>query len=241
MIKVKALLVYILPSVFMLTLPSITLAQQKEACPARIGVIGNDKLSNDAAEIMVDIYTLLDCPVEIVKLPRRRGFVAFNTGEIDGELFRFPVGANNYNRPYVRSDLPLFEISNSLWAAPGSEISSSHPIGYMIGIVWQQNYLRTNSLPKSGHFDIGDLILHYNNGTIDRFLAEDSMINQAIDDGAFKDGNEPVQLTPLMSGPLYHFLGREFTPFMYRLSDYLREHDPFSDLSSDRRVDTQGN
>ena len=110
----------------------------------------------------------------------------------------------------------------------------------MVGIVWQQNYLRINDLPKSGHLDIGDLILHYNNGTIDRFLAEDSMIKQAINEGAFKDGNEPIPLTSSMSGPLYHFLGREFTPFMYRLSDYLREHDPFSELSSEKRIAAQG-
>ena len=122
MIKTKALLIYTLSSIYMLTLPSIAFAQQKEACPARVGMIGNDKLSNDAAQIMKEVYDTLDCPVEIVKLPRKRGFVAFNTGEIDGELFRFPIGANNYNRPYVRSDIPLFEISNSLWAAPGSEI-----------------------------------------------------------------------------------------------------------------------
>ncbi len=216
----------------MLSWSSVAHSQQKEECPVQIGVVSDEKLSNDASEIMVKIYTALGCPIEIVPLPRRRGFMAFNNSRVDGELFRFSVGADNYTRPYIRSDTPLFDITNSLWAAPQSKRQSELPIGYMFGIVWQQNYLKSQKLPKSGHRDIGDLILHYNNGTLDRFLAEDSMVKNAILNGAFEDGNEPVQLEQLMSGPLYHFLGAEFAPFMKRFSAYLIEHKPFVTLSA---------
>lgn len=213
-----------------LMVPSVAFFQQNGECSERISNISNDIIATETAKVMLQVYRELGCLLEIINLPGRRSFSAFKTGEVDGELYRFPIGTKNYTRPFVQSDLPLFEISNSLWAAPGSKRYAERPIGYMIGVAWQEAYLATNNLLKSGHFDIGDLILHYNDGNLDRFLAEDFSIKSAIRAGTFEEGRTPVQLEVLKVGVVYHFLGDKFTPFMQRLSDYLKDHQPFVDV-----------
>lgn len=221
-------LVYAATFAFSLMLSGVAFSQQSSDCPKRIGIMGDDRLASETAEKMAEVYQNLGCPIEIVSLPGRRGFSAFNNGTIDGELYRLPVGAKNYTRSYVQSEAPLFEITNSLWVKPGSKRHSDGPIGYVIGVAWQEAYLESNNLPKSGHRDIGDMIGHYNAGTFDRFLAEDTNIVAAIRDGEFGAENIPVQLEVLNAGPLYHYLATEFAPFMTRFSEYVNAHQPFT-------------
>ncbi|MBO6808499.1 hypothetical protein [Thalassospira sp.] len=221
-------IIQILALGFALLLPSFSYAQPKDECPKRLGIVINDRLSNYIATILSGIYEDLGCPIELIDLPGRRGFVAFNNGRIDGELFRLPVGAAHYTKPYVRSDIPLIAVTSSLWGMPGSKLHSDDTIGYTIGIAWQEDYLNKNMLRKSGHNDVDDIIQHYNSGTFDRFLAEDSTIDLMITEGAFAKDRIPVRIELLEDGPLYHFLAAEFSPFMERFSNYLSEHQPFA-------------
>lgn len=209
-------------------LPGLAHAQQANDCPKQLGSVSNDRLATAVTKVMIDIYEKLGCPIRVETMPGRRGFIAFNEGQVDGEMFRFPVAAQYYSRAFVQSEVPLLEISNSLWAAPGSKLHSDGPTGYVIGLAWQEQYLaNTPDETKSGHRDVDDVISHYNMGTFDRFLAEDETIRLAIANGAFAKGQEPVQLEAVKVGALYHFLGAEFAPFMNRLSQYLTDHPPF--------------
>ncbi len=212
---------------FALMLPNLADAQQKSDCPKRLGIISNDRLSEHVLDNMLEVYRALGCRVDIIDLPGRRGFIAFNSGQIDGEVLRFPIGAKQYTRPFVRSEVPLLEISNSLWGTAGSKRYSDETIGYTIGIAWQEQYLQATMLPNSGHHDIGDVLLHYNTGTFDRFLAEDSTIRRAIRKRTFTKGREPVQIEVLKVGPVYHYLSDEYAAFMKRFSNYIAKHNPF--------------
>lgn len=221
-------LVYAATLALSLMLSGTALSQQNNDCPKRLGVFGDDRLASETAEIMAEVYQNLGCPIEMISLPGRRGFRAFNNGTIDGELYRLPVGAKNYIRSYVQSETPLFEITNSLWVKPDSKHHSDGPIGYIIGVAWQEAYLETNNLPGNGHHDVSDMIWHYNAGIFNRFLAEDTNIIAAIRDGDFGTENVPIQLEVLEVGPLYHFLGAEFSAFMARLSEYVKTYHPFT-------------
>lgn len=203
-------------------------AEQNDHCPKRLGMVSNNMMATTTAKVVTDIYQKLGCPVEMVILPARRGFAAFNEGEIDGELFRAPIGSTHYTRAHVRSEQPMFETSQSLWAAPGTELQADLPVGYLIGIAWQEYYLDRTGLPKSGHLHIADMISHYNNGTITRFLAEDSNTKSAIEHGDFPADRIPVQVETVAIDPLYHFLGAEFADFMARFSEYVKTHHPFT-------------
>jgi hypothetical protein len=210
-------------------LPGIAGAQEAENdCPRRLASVPNDRVASTMVEVIVDIYEKLGCPVEIVNLPGRRGFIAFNQGLVDGEVFRFPVATENYSRPFVQSTVPLVEISNSIWAAPGSKRYSDSLLGYVIGLAWQEKYIADNpAQPASGHLDVADLISHYNMGTFDRFLAEDNTIRLAIQNNSFEKDLEPVQLETVKIGAVYHYLGAEFAPFMQRLSEHIAENPLF--------------
>jgi hypothetical protein len=208
-------------------LPTMAHSQQNGDCPKTLGSVINDRLSNHLASIISDIYETLGCPVEIVDLPGRRGFTAFNNGRIDGELFRLPIGAEHYTRPYIRSEIPLLAVTSSLWGMPGSKVYSDDTIGYMTGIAWQEEYLDKNMLRKSGHNDLDDIVQHYNSGTFDRFLGEDATVELIIAEGAFAKDRSPVRIELLEDGPIHHYLGIEFAPFMAKFSQYLRENNPF--------------
>lgn len=215
-------------SLLVLGLFSPAIAEQEQHCPKRLGMVSNNTMATTTAKVLGDIYQKLGCPIEMVVLPARRGFTAFNVGEIDGELFRAPIGSSHYTRPFVRSELPLFETTQSLWVAPGTELQVDLPIGYLIGVAWQEYYLDRTGMPKSGHLHIADMVDHYNNGLITRFLAEDSNIQSAIERGDFAADRIPVQVETVAIDPLYHFLGAEFADFMKRFSDYVNTHHPFN-------------
>ena len=196
-------------------------------CPERLGVVNDSRISLKILGIMRKVYQNLGCPITIEYLPGRRGLVAFNAGHVDGELFRVPAGAKKYTRSFVQSAVPLMNVSSSLWGNPGSTLYSDAPIGHTIGIVWEEDFLSQYRLPKSGHLNDADLIHHYNAGTFDRFIAEDSTIRSAIAEGAFAKDRIPVQIEVLQVAQVYHYLAAEYAPFMERLSDYLEHNNPF--------------
>jgi len=209
-------------------------AESTDACPKRLGMAANNEMTQQTAKVLLDIYAKLGCRVTLVKLPSRRSYVAFNKGNIDGEIFRTPLAASHYTRAHIRSEHPLFEVSQSLWVKPGSEDQSDNPVGFLMGIAWQEDYLSRTGLPKSGHRHMSDLIDHYNKGVISQFLAADTNVIAAIENGDFH-GSAPERKSTIVIDPLYHFLGAEYELFMKRFSDYIVKHDPFGHNRSMQR------
>lgn len=62
-------------------------AESTDACPKRLGMAANNEMTQQTAKFCL-IYAKLGCRVTLVKLPSRRSYVAFNKGNIDGEIFR---------------------------------------------------------------------------------------------------------------------------------------------------------
>lgn len=223
----RAIKVLFLGFGLLLVLPATGHTTPPSDCPQRLGVVSNSDISQKVLSVMRIVYQQLGCPLKIEYLPGRRGFVAFDAGDIDGELFRVADGAKKYKRTFVQSAVPLMEVSISLWGEPGSTLYSDDPIGHTLGVIWEENFLEKHQLPKSGHRDENDLIEHYNAGTFNRFISEDSNIRTAIEDGDFTQDRIPVQIEVLQLVPIYHYLAAEYAPFMQRLSDYLKRNTPF--------------
>ena len=217
---------------FALSQPIQVQAQQETDCPKRIGALGENFLSTHAIKIIKDVYQKLGCTLQVLLFPGRRSFVQFNSGAVDGELYRLPIGTINYTRPYVASEVPLFTITNSLWEAPAITNESAASIGYTMGVSWQKIFLDTHQIPGIAYRNGTDLINDYHKGHVTRFLAEDSNVRASIAAGMFKDNNIPIRKEVIKTGGLSHYLGAEFTPFMKRFSAYLIAHKPFAQFDS---------
>jgi hypothetical protein len=199
-------------------------------CPGKIAYVENEPLSQKSLLVLDAIYTELGCDLQAVQLPGRRGPVHFNRGLVDGELHRAIPAEHNYSRSFVRSSVPLLEISNRLWRNP-DDTDPRTPIAFTLGVAWQEQYVKADEL-KTGvtHKPImfnDDKYLGYAKGRITRMLSADTNINDMIDTGILGDTPRPVIEETISTLPLYHYLGAEFAPFMERFSALVSKTDPF--------------
>ncbi len=197
-------------------------------CPKTIAGIPNDALNMAATKVLQSLYVKLGCDVDFVKLPGRRGINHFNTGLIDGEVYRLRLAEAHYERPFIRSKQPLFVLANSLWVNPELKGNERHLIGYLLGVVWQENYMKT----RGGRAFPDEIQMHdaYNKGTIKGFLASDFGTVARLKRNAFSPPPEREEV--LLKAPLYHYLGEEFTPIMNRLERLLAS-DPFENIGNE--------
>jgi len=195
-------------------------------CPKKIAVIANDDITAASTKILETLYRELGCPAEFIALPARRGIRDFNHRLVDGELYRLRQAERLYDRPFARSQLPLFMLSNSLWRNPAVKEDGRHPIGYVLGVVWQENYMKTRK-GKVFH-DSDSLVRAYNEARVGGMLYADFAMAALVRDNHIYP--EPVRGEVLLEAPLYHYLGKEFEPFMKRLSELLKRQ-PFSNIS----------
>ena len=145
---------------------------------------------------------------------------------MDGEVFRLKQAEKLYERPFVRSSAPLFILSNSLWLHPLDKDDDRKPIGYLLGVVWQENYMKTRE--GKAYHDSAKLVEAYNAGRLRGFLFADFSLENLIRRKALSP--PPVRGKVLLEAPLYHYLLKELTPFMDRFSELLKR-DPFRDIS----------
>ncbi|WP_417804208.1 hypothetical protein [Thalassospira lucentensis] len=216
----------------LLICPTIAAAQTADDCPSTLASVSNDIDINPAPQIFTEIYEKLGCQVEIVELPTRRSVYAFNHSTVDGELLRREIVERFYTRPLVRSETPVYTFANSLWVAPARAPDPNAPIGYVLGAVWQEGYIKDRNLTGLSFRNIGEMFDKFSNGEISRFIAADSTVHQAIAAGVFHKGVYPTKLEALQSGKLYHYLGAEFAPFMQRFSAFIATNETFPDLSN---------
>ncbi|MBC07288.1 hypothetical protein [Thalassospira sp.] len=203
---------------------------QDYLCPQKIAYVENEPMSQKAIVILQKVYADLGCPLQAVKLPGRRGPLHFNEGLVDGELLRAIPAEKNYARAFVRSSVPLREISNRLWRNPNDDDPQT-PIAFTLGVAWQEKFAKTNT-DKTGvankpmMFNT-ELYEAYANGRITRFLAADTNIDDMIAKGILGSTPAPVIEETVSVLPLYHYLGAEYAPFMTKFSELVAKTDPF--------------
>lgn len=192
----------------LLMLPAMATAAQPLQCPQKIAFIANDAALRRQADDMKALYARIGCPdVAFVGLPGRRGVVAFNTGEVQGELMRLQGVEPEYTRPFLRVAHPIVNMTGRLWARSPDQADAG-PLGFVLGVVWQERQVPVQG-GGLGYPSQAEMLQAFSGGLIDRFLAEDTVVNAALREGRL--AARPAHAgQPLVSAGLHHYLGIEF-------------------------------
>jgi hypothetical protein len=192
----------------LLMLPGLAHAAQPLQCPQKIAFIANDAALRRQADDMKALYARIGCPdVAFVGLPGRRGVVAFNTGEVQGELMRLQGVEPEYTRPFLRVSRPIVNMTGRLWARSPDQADVG-PLGFILGVVWQERQVPVQG-GGLGYPSQIEMLQAFSVGLIDRFLAEDTVVNAALREGRL--AARPAHAgQPLVSTGLHHYLGIEF-------------------------------
>lgn len=211
----------------LLSISSVAFAEEKKNdCPRRVASIGESVLADTGERILQGVYKALGCDVFVEALPGRRALAAFNNSSVDGELYRLRIAESKYTRSFVRSETPIFTISNSLWAHPNKDLATQLPIGYVRGILWQEKYMDES---RGKIFNsVEEVFLAFDNGEIGAFLSADFSVASYQSEKGFQI--IPVRSEKINIVSLYHYLGAEFAPFMKRFSKFISVHSSFSEL-----------
>ncbi len=190
----------------MVSLPAV--AAEPLRCPQKIAFIDNDAALLRQARDLKALYARIGCPdVAFVGLPGRRGVVAFNSGEVQGELMRLAGVELEYTRPFLRVAPPLVTMTGRLWARD-PEQAASGPVGFVLGVIWQERQVPVQG-GGQGYPSQVELLQAYNGGLIDRFLAEDTVVAAAVREGRLS-ARPAAAGQPLVTAGLHHYLGVEF-------------------------------
>ena len=202
-------------------------AKDELLCPPSIASIEGNHFSNGIIPILSQIYERIGCSLKLNPLPGRRGIHYFNTGKVDGEVVRFEIVEEKFERPFIRSEVPLLILTGSLWRHPDHLDSTESPVGYAIGALWQEEFAKTHNTKS---FDTTIEVLQaYNSGAISSFVALDVSI-VLMGEGELVP--PPVRIETIHENAAYHYLAEEFTPFMNLLSEELKKSDPFMVLKN---------
>lgn len=194
-------------------------------CPEKIAAIDGD-MSRKAAGILATLYKKLGCPVKVMFLPGRRGLMQFNNAKVDGELNRHAIIESKYKRPFVRSAVPMLHMVNGLWSRPAPLGKRTKPIGYALGIAWQDEYAADRPNQKFiAYRRAVQVIEAYNRGEIDKFVSIKQVI--AINRARGTISPVPVLEKRISRLPLHHYLDKKYAAFMADFSEALRRDNPF--------------
>lgn len=195
-------------------------------CPARVGYLEGNALTQLVQPIMKDIYQDLGCTTRFVKMPGRRSLISFNKKDIDAELMRLPLVEEKYTVAFIRSSRPIFQLYSYLWINPDEERVKHLPYGYVKGTLWQERYAQGKEF--AAFYNTQNLLRAYNAQQIAGFLASGTAIKKKIHNNALHP--VPVPLIEANRAPLYHYLHDDLKPFVLRLDSYLEEYTPFAQL-----------
>ncbi len=210
--------------VILLCLVRIPAQAEDYQCPKKVTSILQNTFSIEVSSVLRRVYQELGCETRFIPRPGKRALMEFNSGKYDGETMRLTIAEKSYSIDFVRSEEPLLNFTGSHWVSPNLNNQKKRPMGYVRGILWQEKQAKgKNSVAFNGN---PQLFAAYNSGSIHSLIAADYTIINAIKSGQFE--TPPVRQEEVFSAPLYHYLAKEFTPFMKTLSAYLKEHDVFS-------------
>ncbi|MBT4890274.1 MAG: hypothetical protein HON65_12050 [Rhodospirillales bacterium] len=212
--------------ILLLSLNREAVAQEPMTCPDKIAMIENYVLAQLTVSILSEIYEDAGCKPEFVEYPGRRGVFYFNKGDVDGEIFRLKIIEKSYERNFVRSSVPLFSVTNSVWHHTNNANPERHIYGYVIGIKWQENYAVGKDM--IGFESYEKMYAAYHNNQLTGFLGTDVVVINAIQ----KDELSPVPIVAenLFEAPLFHYLGYEYTPLMGHISELIVSGNYFSEI-----------
>ena len=206
---------------FLLSLQSV--ADEHAQCPETLAIIQDDPLVEATFESFKALYLQLGCNTKFRELPGRRGILYFNKRIVDGEFFRLPLVEVEYSRPFARSATPLFYISNSLWFHPDQKVRERLPLGYALGVVWQELYMKNrDGMAFYSTFEMYDA---YQKGLISGFFDSSNPTKSQF-------ANVDLQPVPILGElisklPLFHYLGVEHKEFMEKVSELLKTENPY--------------
>ncbi len=138
---------------------------------------------------------------------------------------RLEKAEKSYVRPFVRSSVPLFLLGSSLWQHPDQD-KESLPIGYTLGVVWQEDYMKGKRGLKFNNAN--ELLDAYNAGRLSGILIADLSVFKLVKEKKLYP--RPIKKQTISTAPLYHYLGAEYAPFMDRLSNLLKSKNHFSEI-----------
>ncbi|MEH6472630.1 MAG: hypothetical protein V7752_15405 [Halopseudomonas sp.] len=210
-----------------LLLPLESVADEPVSCPETLAVIQDDTLVAVTLEAFKKLYLQLGCSPKLSELPGRRGVVYFNKHLVDGEFFRLSRVEASYTRAFVRSATPLFQLSNSLWLHPDPTVRERYPIGYILGVIWQEQYMKDRD--GASFASAIEMFNAYRRGHIAGFLASDNSVTTLVAKGDLLPA--PILEKNLLRAPVYHYLGSEHTEFMAKVSELLAQENPFEPAS----------
>ncbi|MBL6946842.1 MAG: hypothetical protein ISR47_09395 [Rhodospirillales bacterium] len=218
----------VIPLLFMPVSGALAKSPMDFVCPKRISQAVSSLKSNVIDQAVRDIYKQLGCATEFVRLPPRRAIAEFNKGLIDGEVLRLDVVEEHYTVEFVRSATPLVFMSNSLWVHPDENVRRSRPLGYVMGVIWQEQFMKG----KNGisFYNRESTLNAYNNGVISGFPIGDVTISLKIKRGELIP--PPVSIEPVFSAPLFHYVHRDYSDFMAVFSDFLLKNKPFANIEA---------
>ncbi len=196
-------------------------------CPGAIAGLEGSELSSDGALILAEIYKKLGCTLTVKYLPGRRAVRHFNESLVDGEMFRHSIIEKKYSRAFVRSSVPITNMVNALWVHPSSEVNK--PVGIILGVAWQENFVPDTATGKRVkhsrfHTDL-QVVEAYNRGYISGFLATEQWVDTLRRENRLNP--MPVLKKTILSIPIYHYVGVDFSAFMADFSNELKLNAPF--------------
>jgi len=205
-------------------LPKLSHSQESVNCPRKVALLASETLTATTSETLKQIYKELGCHSEFIEVPGRRGIRSFNKHLVDGEFFRLKIAEKAYKREFVRSTTPLFTLYNSIWFHPDPVIREKYPQGYLLGIVWHEEYMKDRQ--GIAFHDAKSMFQTYSNGRLSGFLSSRQTVQAMVKSG--KLSPTPIMEHVIISAPLYHYLGAEYASFMTQFSELIRVKDPFS-------------
>jgi hypothetical protein len=211
---------------FILLASPVSAAEISYKCPQRIASNDSNQISIYTLNIIEQIYRKLGCATEFVSLPLKRGIFYFNSGKVDGEVLRAELAEKYYKVPFARSTVPIFTLTNAVWSHPDASIQAQRPIGYVLGIVWHEAYIKGKK-GKKFHSE-AEMYDAYNQGNLGGFLDSDFIAKKEIRENQITPA--PVRTEIIEELPVYHYTHKEFADFMAAFSHYIEAQHPFNQL-----------
>ncbi|QDG75887.1 ABC transporter substrate-binding protein [Labrenzia sp. PHM005] len=190
-------------------------------CPPIIAAISDAELNAVIIPKTEALYRQLGCELKLTKLPGRRGIVEFNSGRVDGELFRIPIIEKLYQVPFVRSQFPLLEVQQGVWIKAGRTLKQRSLIGYVIGRRWQEEFAEDHHdkyrfVKYSG---TAEMRTDYRVGRLDGFLSSSPTIETLMESNKLSELPELALKTKVVS--LHHYVHETYEPFMAKFNKLL--------------------
>lgn len=188
-------------------------SEARLACPREISFIEKLPIAETVLDLLRSLYAEIGCDTQFTAYPGRRSVLMFNAGKIDGQFARLPIIEADYRRAFLRSALPVNEARAIVWQRSYSHVGDAKPIGYTIGVKWQDAYDVREDATR-GFYSTVEKIRAYENGAIDRFIETDQNVELLVAEGVLKRRPDPV--TVIKEFRAFHYVGAEFSEFMER-------------------------